>query len=247
MGASDWQELAGPILSTADLAHGATPTISPPPGATNVYGYNSLDGSTSSAHGYFLVGTEFDPMDRGGVLEGCIKRRASSGIDRFSPFFFMGAQSGPADVTDSAYLIGLCDGDPYRIAVGKGMIAGGLPEADAESTVVLAVSDEQYRIVDDIWHQLRIEKYDQPNGDVLIKVWESDLSVYDCDSPSWNLVAGLYDPTAAAEYQGVIDDALHERSGSAPLIGGRMGFAFAVQEGIGRRGGFAWIRGARHT
>ena len=244
MGQQDWGDLEG-SLEDADLKRGVTAEISGPNGTNGfVYGYNSLDSTVTGAHGKYVDLTGFTPTgsdlvtpDGGGSIRGAIRRVASTNNTGMTPMLFFCAQGGPPNVNDQAYMLGLLDADPYKIVLAKGQIIGGIIEA-IEETKILAVGSQQYSMGDGLWHHLRMDPIVQPNGDVLIKVYESDLASRQVDNPDWQPVSG-FDP------DGYIDDVLEITSGSAPLWGGYAGYAFAVNEALNRRGAFDAIQAFR--
>lgn len=245
MGQLDWADLEG-SLSQATLKRGVTAGIAGPNGTNGyVYGYNSLDSTVTGAHGKFVNLTGFIPTgsnlatpDGGGSVRGALKRVASPNNEGMTPLLFFCIQGGSTpNVNDSAYMLGLLDADPYKIVLAKGPIVGGIVE-DSEDTKILAVGSEQFTMGDGLWHQLRMDPIVQPNGDVLIKVYQSDLTTRVVTNPSWETIPGF-------DSEGYIDDVLEINSGSAPLWGGCVGYAFAVNQALNRRGAFDAIQAFR--
>ena len=247
MGQADWHELDG-VLTTASLARGVTAGIAPPPGAGSfVFGYNSLVSDANGAHGMYvdLVGftpTGSDPPpsapDGGCSMRGCIKRVASANTVGFSPMLFACLQGGPPSVNDDAYILGLSDADPYEIVLAKGPLSAGLAAA-AENMTILQRSAAQYAISGNHWHHLRLDAIVEPNGDVLLRAFANDLALHPLGStPTWEEIGG-FTPG------GFIDDALQITSGSAPLWGGWLGWAFHVNNGLNRRGAFKALEAYR--
>lgn len=233
MGLQDWGDL-GSSLSTASLRRGATAAFGGASGSF-AYGYNSLDGTVTGAHGKFVDLTNYNPVgdgpavtDGGTSMRGAVKRISSPSATGFTPLLFACAQGGASpSVNDDAYLLGLSDADPYEIMLAKGPIVSGLVASD-ENLYVLGTSSEQYAISDDLWHHLRLDAIVQPNGDVLLKVFKNEGDVL---APTWEAIGGI-------SADGVIDDVLGYESGSVPLWGGCAGWAFCVAEGLNRRGAF---------
>lgn len=247
MGQADWNDL-GSSISEASLKRGVTAGLTPPPSSISnsfVYGYNSVDGTVTGAHGKYVDLSGFTPTgsgpavpDGGGSIRGCVKRVPGSNNTGFTPLLFFCAQGSPPSVNDEAYMLGLLDADPYEITLAKGLIIGGIVE-DVESIAILASSSAQYNIGDDQWHHLRMDCLVEPNGDVLIKCYENDLSSQPIgDTPSWQNIDG-FNP------DGFIDDRLRIASGSDPLLGGYCGFAFAFSEALNRRAAFDAIEAYR--
>jgi len=229
MGLADWQDLDG-ALTTADVRRGIanSGTITPPAGGGSfTYGFNSITGDATGAVGKFCILSGFDPTAGGGSIRGAIKRLSSIANTGFTPLLFFCAQGGPPSVNDEAYLLGLENADPFRIVLRKGSIVSGLPATDEEGSTWLRRSSEQFTIADDLWFHLRLDALVEPNGDVLLKVFRSVIGgAVDVENPNWQPVTGMTD---------FVDDDLAINSGSAPLLAGRGGFAFTVQEAINRR------------
>jgi len=246
MGQEDWADLDS-SLSTANLKRGVTAGIAGPNGTNGyVYGYNSLVSTVTGAHGKFVDLSGFTPTgsgptlaDGGGIVRGAIKRVASPNNTGMTPLLFFCAQGGPPSVNDNAYMLGLSDADPYKIVLAKGMIAGGIIEDD-EDLKVLVSSSAEYSMGDGLWHHLTMEVIVQPTGDVLIKCKESNLALHTIHSPDWQNIAGF-------PGDGFIDDALDIASGTAPLWGGYVGFAFCINEALNRRGAFDALQAERAT
>lgn len=244
MGQLDWNDL-GSSLTTATLMRGVTAGLAPPNGGGSfVYGYNSLDATAIGAHGKFVDLSGFTPTgsgpavaDGGGSVRGAIKRVPSTNNTGFTPMLFFAAQGGPPSVNDEAYLLGLLDADPYEIALAKGPIFGGIVEGGDDLTI-LRRSSEQFNMADDLYKHLRLDVIVEPNGDVLLQVFQNDLTVNPITAPSWTSIAGMSD---------FIDDLLQINSGSAPLLGGYCGFAMAVSGALNRRAAFDGIEAYRAT
>jgi hypothetical protein len=240
MGQADWHELDG-VLSSGSLARGVTAGITPPPGAgLFVFGYNSLVSDMMGAHGMYVDLPGFTPTgsdpppaapDGGCSVRGCVKRVASANTKGFTPLLFACAQGGPPSVNDEAYVLGLSDADPYEVCLAKGQIVSGIAD-DLEDSAILQRSSAQYSMSSGLWHHLRLDAIVQPNGDVLLRAFANDLVAHPLGTvPVWEEIGG-FTPG------GFIDDALHIASGSAPLWGGWLGFAFQVNNALNRRGAF---------
>lgn len=247
MGQADWSEL-GSSLSIATVARGVTAEITPPSGGGSyVYGFNSLDGTVTGAAGIFVDLTNFTPTGSGPAvadgacsIRGCLKRVASPNNTGFSPMLFACAQGSPPSVTDNAYIIGLSDADPYEIVLAKGAINAGLITT-SDSLTILETSSAQYAMSDDLWHHVRLDAIVQPNGDVLLRGYTNDLAVNAIGTtPDWQVITGWTST-------GFIDGKTQINSGSAPLLGGYMGFAFQVAASLNRRSAFDAIEAYRKT
>lgn len=221
MGETDWTIATGSI-SQASLDHGVTNGVARPNGGGNfVYGFSSLDVSSGSVV-LFANQTNFAPNSSGGSVRGALKRGIGGGKLNFSPFLIIGMQG--AAVSDNAYLLGLSDADPSRIALCKGVVNLGVPGDVVGSGGILAVSTETFDW--DTWLHLRIDQIVNGNGDVLLKMFRNDLDTNPVTAPVWEAIPGL---------DTFVDDTLGINSGSSPYTSGRFGFGFASQD-VTRRG-----------
>ncbi len=215
MGETDWSYL-NDGLDIATVDRGVTAGIARPPGGGSfLFAFNSLTAVTGAV-GLFANLTSFAPMAKGGSIRGAVQRGAGGGPTGFSPFLFLCCQGN--SVNDSAYMLGLSDDDPHRIVLRKGTVAVGLPDADGPG--VLLKSAASY--AQGTWLHLRLDVIANANGDVVLKVFENDLSAHPLGTtPDWQPVSGMVE---------FIDDQLGINSGSQPLTSGRGGFGFAVKD-----------------
>jgi hypothetical protein len=73
------------------------------------------------------------------------------------------------------------------------------------------------------WHHLRLDMVVNLSGDVILKVFQNDVTANPIGSlPVWQTIPGMADFT---------DDALTINTGSAPYINGRGGFGFRCVQG----------------
>ncbi|MCK4789895.1 MAG: hypothetical protein KAV87_39510, partial [Desulfobacteraceae bacterium] len=189
--------------------------------------------------GFIPTGSELTTPDGGGSIRGAVRRVASPNNTGMTPMLFFCCQGGPPTVNDYAYMLGLSDADPYKIVLAKGPIIGGIVQS-VEETKILVESSSEYNIGDGLWHHIRMDAIVQPNGDVLIKCYESSLTINDIQNPVWTIIGGF-------SLAGYIDDVLHINTGQAPLWGGYVGFAFAINEALNRRGAFDGIQVSREA
>lgn len=224
MAEADWTVL-NDSLGAGSVAKGVTAGFTPPSGGGSfVYGFNSLD-TSAGAVGLFVNLVDFAPTAKGASIRACMKRAPSGGPIGFSPMIFVGLQ-GPS-VNDEGYLLGLADGDPSRICLRKGAIAGGLPDLAPGGSGVLRRSTETVAV--DEWVHLRLDMIFNTVGDVRLQVFENDLAANPLGgAPSWVAIPGM------SEF---VDDALGVNSGSAPFTSGRVGFAFRTSD-VTRRAQF---------
>jgi len=238
MSSADWAELDN-VLAAGTVLRGATGGITPPSGGGSaVYVMNSVDGTVTGAVGLYCLIADFSPLAKGGSISGCIKKLSSSGNTGFSPFLFIGASGH--DVSDTAYLLGLENADPYRVVLrktGTAGILGGIPEA--ASGEYLRRSSGQEQISDDEYRHLKVDMILEPTNDIVLQVFENDLSANPLGSaPDWQPIAGMTQ---------FVDDVAGINSGSAPYLSGYAGFACSWAEAIGRRCAFDHVVIERQT
>ncbi len=224
MAQTDWTFL-NDGLDAATVDRGVTTGIARAPGGGSfVYGFNSL----STAQGVVALFTNqlnFAPMQKGGSVRAAIQRGISGGPLNFAPFLFIGLQ-GPS-VNDLGYLLGLGDGDPHHIVLRKGALSGGLPDIAPGTQGVLRRSTGTF--TPGTWLHLRLDLVANQNGDVLLQVFQNDLSAHALGTaPSWQPLPGMDE---------LVDDALGINSGSLPFTSGRAGFGFFTKD-VTRRGFF---------
>jgi hypothetical protein len=222
MASTDWTYL-NDGLDIASVDRGVTAGVPRPPGGGSfLFAFNSL-AAVQGAVALFANQPGFAPMAKGGSVRGALQRGPGGGPTGFSPFLFLCCQGN--SVNDHAYLLGLSDDDPHRVVLRKGMVTAGLPGADGPG--VLLKSSESF--AQQSWLHLRLDAIVNDNGDVVLKVFRSDLAAHALGTPpSWQPVAGMVE---------FIDDHLGINSGSQPLTSGRGGFGFSVRD-VTRRGFF---------
>lgn len=224
MSESNWSFLTGG-LAAASVSRGVTSAfVKPNGGGTFTFGFSSRD-SSDGVVGLHLNTATFAPLvndagdPSGGSVRAAIKRGVSGGPTEFAPFLFIGLAG--VSTSDQGYLLGLSDDDPNQIILRKGAPSGGLrPDAAG----ILRTSSETF--LPDVWHHLRLDMIVNPNGDVVLNAFRSDLGTNPVTAPVWAAITGMDSYT---------DDALGVSSGSLPLTGGYVGFGFQTSE-ISRRG-----------
>lgn len=236
MAESDFTVLTN-SLSISSIDRAVTAGISKPNGGGSfVYGFNSVD-VTEGAAGLFYNPVNFAPLAKGGSIRVAMKRGVGSGPTDFAPLIFIGATS--ALISANAYMLGLSDAEASRIQLRKGPINSGLPAAGTVTSPptngVLAQSDDAY--APNTYLHLRLDMIVNTNGDTVVRAYKSDLVANVVSAPVWVPIPGI-DP--------FVDDALGVNSGSDPLTGGRVGFAF-YKKNTGRQGFFDYIEVYRQT
>lgn len=231
MASADWTYLDD-VLSGSSMDYGATAGVARPPGGgTFVYAMNALDAAVGVV-ALFTNQLNFAPAAKGASVRGAMQRMISNGPVGFSPYLFCclgGTNSG-----GTAYMLGLTDADPHRIALRKGTLAGGIPDA---ATVALGqplnsgiIAKSTATFAQGSWIQLRLDVIVNNNGDNVINCYVNDLTAGGASvaTPSWALIPGIPQ---------FIDDLVQINTGSAPLTSGRMGFG-GQKSATGRRMAF---------
>jgi hypothetical protein len=238
MSSTDWTLLEGSLEAT-DCTRGVTAGVARPAGGGDfVYGFNSIN-LTPGVVALHANQQGFAPLASGGTVRGAIQRGASAGPENFAPFFFAALQGTTVD--DMAYLLGLGDDDPHHIVLKKGALSAGLEDAEPDGFGVLMRSTNAY--TPGTWLHLRLDVIRQGSGDVLLQVFQNDLTKNPVTSPAWEIVPGMEGPFAGS-FHGYVDDALGVNTGSNPLVGGRIGFGFYTSD-TQRRGFFDHIQVGR--
>lgn len=202
--------------------------VAPAGGGSWVYATHSLVSAAGIVALYSGL-TNFSPMAKAGDVSAAVYKTGSL----CSAFVFV-CLNGQGSA-NSAYILGLSDDSPAHIVLRKGQIVNGLPDVAPGSQGVLRRSAAT--VADATWVHIKLEAISEPGGDVVLNVYQSDLSLYDVDAPVWAAVAGMASFT---------DDALQVNSGSAPLTSGRVGFG-SVSSEINRIAAFDEIVTNRQT
>ncbi len=230
MAESDFSVLTG-SLSTGSLDRAVTAGIARPPGGGSfVYGFNAVD-ATPGAAALSVATTNFIPMAKGGSISAAIRRGAGVGG---APFLFMCAQSNL--ISAVGYMLGLSNADASRIELRKGTLGSGLPDSaitHPPTDGVLALSDGA--AADNSWVHLRLDAIVNANGDVVLNVYQNDLSVNTVAAPVWTAIPGI---------ASFIDDALSVNTGTAPLMSGRCGYGF-YKEAVSKQAFFDYVAPTR--
>lgn len=205
--------------AAADIKRGVTAGFTPPNGGGSfIFGFNSVTSGGAKATGLFYNATDFAPLKddstyaTGGSVRACLQRGRSTSSVGFSVGLFINLQA--TTTSDKCYILGLSDNDPSAIVLAKTSLIAGLDPDDDEAGI-LATSSETF--IWETWLQLRLDAIVNPNGDVVLKCFQSELADHYCTNPTWEAIDGLDD---------YIDDALGVHTGTDPLGGGYGGFYF---------------------
>lgn len=218
MSEANWTTLTGSLAAPV-VSRGVSAGFTPPNGGGSyVFGFHALQ-NTAGAVGLYPNHANFAPAAKGGSIRAAIQR---AGGDAYCTAMLAAALEA-SGVTAAGYLLGFADDEePGHLLLRKGSIATGLPEAGID---VLRKSTQTYP--KGSWLHVRLDVIVQPHGDVLIQVFQNDLTAHAVSSPVWAAIDGM------AEY---VDDVLGINSGSVPLNGGGY-FAIAFKSSeVGRRG-----------
>ena len=204
--------------STAVVRRGVTTGITPPNGGGSfVYGWNSVSAGIAGTHGAKLNILNFNPSTKGGRMSAALVKLTSGSTSGFSPYIFVGGQNDA--VSDNAYMLGIQDGEAGSIVLRKGAVSGGLPQGNVGDSGILRKSTTTIPI--GTWVHLRIDWIVNPGGDIILKVYQNDLTTNPVSAPVWVAIAGMDD---------FVDDALGINSGSLPYTSGRWGKGFTFSD-----------------
>lgn len=241
MAQTDWAEALS-SLSTSTMRRTVSSYSTPPSGGGSyTFGFHVVDATVAGAAALYVDQGGWTPTGSGpGVADGscsitgCVQRQSGAGYTGHTPYLFVCGQGSPVAVSSYAYRLCLSDEDPYRIVLDKALLtAQGI--STAVTTQTLATSSASYALGDAIWHHLRLDALVQASGDVLLQAYFNDLAtrpIGHVSGPNWQPIPGI----ASA---GIVDDALLIRTGSAPLMGGYLGFGMAcTTNALNRRAAF---------
>lgn len=229
MAQADWTELKGsidPLVLRREIVTSSVVAM-PSLAADHAIGFNS---GANFVHGVSALASAstFASAGHGAQITGVVQRGVSGGASGWSAFLF--AQAGGPDVADSAYMLGLADGNPSRIVLAKRPIGLGLADSPPGTNGVLRRSAIDFANIGD-WVHLKLEAIVEPNGDVLLRAKKNNVLAHGVNSPVWDDILGMDD---------FVDDNLAVNSRSNPLTSGLMGFGTRMDD-VQRRTYFYWI------
>jgi len=223
MASTDFTALTGNLV--ASVVSGVTDSGAygvPNGGSTFCWGVGRTGAGADGVVGYFHNGAGFTPTAKGGTMMGALcKAGKTNDVGNnaiYAPMMFVNLQG--VNTSDQGYLLGLTEEANARIILAKGAPSAGLDPAVAG---MLRLSSASYAT--GTWVHLRLDVIEQPSGDVLLKVFQNDLTANAVTAPVWAAVAGMADYT---------DDALAYNTGSVPLLTGRQGWAARMGTESGR-------------
>jgi hypothetical protein len=147
----------------------------------------------------------FTSVGDGGSISAAMKRYSSG--TGYSPI--MGLIVGNTQAS-LGYFLGLTNASSYKIALKKGAPNTGLEEDD---TGILRTSTDSFTDTgddSDAWFHLRLDVLVNPHNEVVLNVYQNDLSTNAVTAPSWTAVTGM---------SAYIDDSLGILTGSSPYTG----------------------------
>lgn len=214
MAEADWTLLGGggSALGTGAVARGATNGLTRPYGGGNFcHGFKALGTDTGFAGSYVNL-ANFVPIagtKKGGSIRAAMKKYSSG--TTYAPM--IGLIAGTSVDSANGYLLGLSEGSSYNITLKKGFCATGLSLSD---TGILRSSTLAYTAVGDAattWLHLRLDVLVNPHGEVVLKVYQNDISdpADSVATPSWTAVTGM---------DTYIDDSIGILSGTTPVLDG---------------------------
>jgi len=215
--------LATDSLDSSQVRRVASNGFTPPNGGgSSVFVMHSVVNTPGVAALYYN-GIGFNPTDpdKGMRITMAMKKLPSGGNLGFAPMIF--GLLDPNSVNDSAYILGIGDGEPGHLVLRKGHLVDGVPDVAAGAQGVLARSTEA--IANNVWVHLYLEIVVNAGNDVVINVKKNDLLLHSVASPVWTAVSGM--PT-------FVDDNAGINSGSLPLTSGRGGFGMYTSESTRR-------------
>lgn len=209
MAEADWALIPAPGLDTTDVPRGVTNGLTRPAhsGTNNFcFAYRAATSGAGFA-GYTCDVSGVNPTGagKGGSMRIALKRYSANAT--YAPMFGLIKAASPIG---EGYMLGLSEATGYQIALKKGAPSGGL---DASGSDILRLSTQSYSDVGDaadVWIHLRLDVLVNPHNDVVLNVYENDLSTYDVDTPTWTAIDGM------AQF---IDDSVGVLTGSLPHTG----------------------------
>lgn len=211
MAEADWTSMTGTALTSSDVVRGVTNAFTPPNGVgnTTVFGFHAITTQTGVA-GYFVDLANFNPIagtKKGGSIRAAMKRYSAG--TTYAPF--MGLMIGTDPATANGYFMGLSEGTSYNICMKKGLPSGGFSLSDSS---LFRTSTDSFTYTGDsvdYWMHLRLDVLVNPHGEVVLDMFESDLSAHQVTAPSWTAITGM---------DQFVDDSLAILTDSTPLLTG---------------------------
>jgi hypothetical protein len=190
MAESNWTDFTNGLLA-AQVIKGVSmaPVFEPPDSAAPINGkfiyYFHTQGVTPGVAARYYDETDFDPTGagKGGTISGCMRRY--SGQSGFYPFFCI-VDDNNINQPPYGYILGLTNSSSStsKLMLRKGSLVANMTETDE----YLRISNGTY---DTGWFMFRLDLILNPQGDVVLNVYECDLDSYQPDNPTWAAVDGM--------------------------------------------------------
>lgn len=209
-------------LSSSALKFVAGGGFTTPPGGGSFCGaWKSLTASVGLSTRFFN-GAGLVPAPKGGYIQAALRRGISAGPTGCAVFVCL-CLGGTAN-TNSAYMLGISDGETPHLVLRKGQLVGGLPDVAPGTQGVLWRSTDVIAI--DAWAHVKLMAAVNTNGDTVLSVWQNDLTVIGASvlaiDQNWVQVPGINLLNVSGS--GITDDAAGINTGSASLTSGRFGW-----------------------
>lgn len=241
MAEADWTDFTNG-LPAADVRKGVTLAFTPPDSAAPISGsftwfFNTLTTTVGIAARFIAAGVDggaFTPTSggKGGSIRACIRRY--NGQSGYYPFIALVDSNDVAGATPAkGYILGLTNsGSTAKLMLRKGVLNADMPD-DASN---LRVSTGTYGTD---WVDIRLDLILNPQGDVVLNVYENDLDAHQPDNPTWVAVPGM---------DQFVDDSGGILTGSVPTTG-EYYFAYGIYNAgqASRAALFDFIEAARQT
>lgn len=239
MAQADWSDLTGAALGSGIVAKGVTSAYTVPSGGSNfTFALHAISGGSGVA-GMYCDLSNFAPIagsKKGGTIS-CAVTRYTSGTT-CAPVF--GLIKGTDPSSAEGYIVALTGETSYRVGLYKQAPASG--GYTSTGSALLRKSTEAFTDVgasSDSWKHLRLDVLVNPHSEVVLNVYENDLSSNTVTSPSWAAIGGM------SQY---IDDSVGKNTGVLPYLQGFYAFfGMYVNSNVGDMVLFDHIEVARQT
>jgi len=235
---ADWANLTGAALGTGVVAKGVSSAFTPPSGGGTFINALSSVASGQGFAGKYLNLANFNPIagtKKGGSFS-CALKKYSSGIT-FAPAFGLVKGTDPSSAV--GYIVALTQEAGYKIGLFKGTLVAGFSATAASSRLLRSSSTTftKYGGAATDWFHLRLDVLVNPQGEVVLNVYENDLGAHTVAAPSWAAIAGM---------STFIDDSAGILSGALPYLDGfYVVWGMYVSNEVGRVAMFDYMEASR--